>query len=675
MPNVSIRDIAVLAKAASTASPCAGEAPGKGETYSEVSPEARADAVARLQTSIFTLMDNAEQVHLQQVANDPDSDNYITRLSTNEFFFYTKAPLMLEEFQRLQEALLQKAATLPNGIHLALASFAVEIPDQGVMNVTPFIVCGDPVKAQFIVKNHTSAIDVTYQTDLGVTKKHLDRDNFSRIEPHMTLSGNRYPLSLHNVVPCQTSGGELFLTAVDICFDHIKDVTRINLDTTIKEKPETLAQPISQIVLSNSVALAVNDCIGHVMHTDPYLSKVVRDEVEQESVMEISLPFGNDKVMMYTLSPVTQQVLQEALSDNRDKIDEQFSKTKEHYSDLNHSSLESLEKLRAMESKAMTIPGGDSLLPEIRRIISDTEKINDTYKPRLLEVEKFEQLVVRLNQLKFPNEIMQTLYIDKQIVAFCKAEDKKDLLIGMESSIECLEEIDSALQSYAVNDWAIPEIVRPLMNTVREQYYGLTHVSDKINLTDVIDLINETIQLSSEHACSDKCLLIESVIPGVQGTIFARALREKFEAATSLDEKKQVMQEIDGYIHNLHKNQPLINDLHEAIANYRKDAGMSTVGMERKAKFIENVLANMTLDDYSNLHQLDDEHPLFAALASRRYLGGAISRTDEGKIDPKKAATLFKDFKRKQQEFKQTNQPDDATTDDSQSADNQSKGL
>ena len=130
----------------------------------------RQDMLARLESSITELMDNAENTYQENCyisgtsKLDPD---YITRLSTNEFFFYTKEPLTLKEFEELQNKLVVKAKTLSPGVQLIFGSFAVATEENKVMNVTPHITCGESPQFQFIVKNHTSSIDVRYKIPDG----------------------------------------------------------------------------------------------------------------------------------------------------------------------------------------------------------------------------------------------------------------------------------------------------------------------------------------------------------------------------------------------------------------------------------------------------------------------------------------------------------------------------
>ena len=126
----------------------------------------REEMITRLNSSISELMDDAEKTYQANCYYPGTTDfhpDFMTRLSTNEFFFYTKEPLTLKEFEELQNEIAAKAETLSPGVQLILGSFAVKTDDDKVMNVTPHITCGSPPYFQFIVKNYTSPIDVRYK--------------------------------------------------------------------------------------------------------------------------------------------------------------------------------------------------------------------------------------------------------------------------------------------------------------------------------------------------------------------------------------------------------------------------------------------------------------------------------------------------------------------------------
>ncbi|MBI2785166.1 MAG: hypothetical protein HYX60_02190 [Legionella longbeachae] len=278
----------------------------------------RLNMVRRLKNTIIKLMDKANKTYQKNCYKpetaiiDPD---YITRLSTNEFFFYTKEPLTLEEFTKLQNELSDKAKTLPCGIHLILSSFAVKTLNNEVMNVTPHITCGKKPEFNFIVKNHTSRIDFRYKIlndeENTVTLSVLDKSNASPSMPKIIVDQVVRQFTFNNIIPCKTPGGTPFLTAVDICLDHKKGVAKTNIKALANKKPAMLRQPISHVVVSNSIKLQKELCLeSAVMHVDPHFSRIkCKIKVAQQQSSVHKLPFGTNFTIM-DLEPIEYSPIQ-----------------------------------------------------------------------------------------------------------------------------------------------------------------------------------------------------------------------------------------------------------------------------------------------------------------------------------------------------------------------------
>ena len=282
-----------------------GEAPREDDPQplSLMLPQERQEMVERLENSIFTLMDEAKVAHQDNNLN-PD---HITRLSTNEFFFYTKEPLTIKEFEELQNKIAERAKTMPEGVQLILGSFAVKTDQDMVMNVTPHISCGNQPDFHLIVKNNTSAIDVRYKKPdfFGYmdTIPNLDSQTYiaSMPMPQITIDGKVKDFSFNNIVPCKTPGGTQFLTAVDICLDHRLGVAKNNYQGLAKKEPKILKQPISHVVISNTIMLDKTNCLGSaVMHVDPFhSSEACKQGITQQKVSSPKLAFGNDSVTIF----------------------------------------------------------------------------------------------------------------------------------------------------------------------------------------------------------------------------------------------------------------------------------------------------------------------------------------------------------------------------------------
>jgi hypothetical protein len=255
--------------------------------------------IGRLWHSIEVLISEAHQTHSKLNANESNPDA-ITRISTNEFFFYTQKPLTLQEFQELQNNIARKAATLPSGVQLILASFAVKTADNQVMNVTAHVSCGQPPSFQFIVKNNTSLIDVRYkqrdESDHEVTLRPMDVYSQIKILPEIEIGGEKHSFTFNNIIACRTPGGSPFLTAIDICLDHEHGVALANMQTAVRENPELASRPLSYVVVANSVTLQPQYCLGTAIHVDPTVTQSPETQSSQRALTEAV--FGNNGVIL-----------------------------------------------------------------------------------------------------------------------------------------------------------------------------------------------------------------------------------------------------------------------------------------------------------------------------------------------------------------------------------------
>lgn len=276
-----------------------------------MAPSEREDMVERLEKSISELMVDAEnmyQVNCYIPGTTEIDPDYIARLSTHEFFFYTREPLTLQEFEELQNKIAMKAENLSPGVQLILGSFAVKTDDNKVMNVTPHISCGKPSSVHFIVKSYTSSIDVRYKIPDGQgdtnTLAVLDVRNPPNPMPKIIISGVAKEYTFDNIVHCKTPGGTPFLTAIDICLDHAYGVAKNNYKHLVKKTPAIIKQPISHVVVSNWIEINRAQCLGSsIMHVDPVCSpKKCKEGISQQSDMEPKLAFGNGLFRVFKLA-------------------------------------------------------------------------------------------------------------------------------------------------------------------------------------------------------------------------------------------------------------------------------------------------------------------------------------------------------------------------------------
>lgn len=264
------------------------------------------DVVPRLTNCINELIDIAALDH--QTHNTTKDLNYITRLSTHEFFFYTQKPLSLQEFETLQNNIALKLKTIPPGIQLILGSFAVINAHHQIMNVTPHISSGNPASFHFIVKNYTSPIDVRYKNPTGEVFETWDNysDNDESPASSITIDDQIRALQLEPMIPCTTEGATPFLTLIDICLDHFNGVSKKYLSRESEHNPEITEQPISQVVISNTVHIHPEHCIlGPILHVDPvYSTAGCKYGVTQTpSTPKLQHGFGKNKISLLCLEP------------------------------------------------------------------------------------------------------------------------------------------------------------------------------------------------------------------------------------------------------------------------------------------------------------------------------------------------------------------------------------
>lgn len=315
--SVVIQDKAVIAFI--TAGNPVGEALRGGDPVpiSPMTTSERQSMVQRLEDSISELMDDAQKSYQANCHKPGTTDidpDYIMRLSTNEFFFYTKEPLTLKEFEQLQNKIAEKAKTMSPGVQLILGSFGVKTDDGKVMNVTPHITCGPSPDFHFVVKNYTSPIDVRYKIPDGTgstnTLPVLDKSKPSSPMPQIMVNGTPKEFTFNNVIPCKTPGGTPFITAIDICLDHAYGVAKKNYTALAKKDPAILKQPISHVVVSNCIDLKKENSIDTaIMHVDPtYSPERCKNGASQQARTSRKNAFGNDSFSIFDV--VRQQVNQ-----------------------------------------------------------------------------------------------------------------------------------------------------------------------------------------------------------------------------------------------------------------------------------------------------------------------------------------------------------------------------
>jgi len=208
-----------------------------------------------------------------------DKENNITRLITNEFSFYTKKPLSLKEFEKLNNSISTLASKQPENFHLILSSFAIKTPDNTIMNVVTHIECGKHPKINFIVKNHPSDIDPVYTETINGRRRILrnfDINKGDQPDIHtLNINGHSHTFSFDNVLECKTPGNNYFYSCIDICSDHARGVAKNNLITKLQsadKKKHLDSIHCTHIVTSNFIGAQKANVIAPITHADPMAS-------------------------------------------------------------------------------------------------------------------------------------------------------------------------------------------------------------------------------------------------------------------------------------------------------------------------------------------------------------------------------------------------------------------
>lgn len=417
-----------------------GEAfrPGDPMPLRPIEDDERKDMVNRLERSILGLMVEAEKTYQTNCYKPNTSEvdpDYIVRLSTNEFFFYTKEPLTLKEFEELQNKIASEAEKRPSGVQLILGSFAVKTVDNKVMNVVPHITCGQPPNLNFIVKSNTSPLDVRYKipdgtgntTLLGV----LDRNNHhpAMPMPQIMINGISRNLTFNNVVPCKTPGGTPFITAVDICLDHMYGVAMWNVASLATSYPDMLKQPMSHVVVSNRIDLITSQCLGpFVMHVDPVGSpKKCKEGVIQKALSQGKLAFGNDPCTLYAINKCAILTKEEQL-----EIEQQKALLINELQQTNSANwqviLSSLPKVQELLTQNYPHPSFDALYNQVYLTIAEQvivaaynsrnpKNFSDTYT--ILKEAGFSLDATTVHKLSKtdPDQINAETWLNQQLIA------------------------------------------------------------------------------------------------------------------------------------------------------------------------------------------------------------------------------------------------------------------
>lgn len=259
-------------------------------------PEQHQKALKNLLETIKILVNHFNYVHAKNLDKEEmreGCENDITRLTTNEFLFYTKNPLTIDEFKNLMEEVYKVAKGQPPNLHLVLASFAILLVNgkvkgneedkeeykDGIISIVPYIVCGKDPQMSFIVKSYPSTMDLQYRepgdefSDAGDYIELFGKDKYDipQDQAILNVGGKDCPLSYNNVIRCKTAGGAEFHAGVNICLDHSKKVADENM-RAIENKAQHSSElfPIQEwlLITSNTTSSFSGPCWEKTTYAD-----------------------------------------------------------------------------------------------------------------------------------------------------------------------------------------------------------------------------------------------------------------------------------------------------------------------------------------------------------------------------------------------------------------------
>lgn len=341
----------------------------------------------RLFQNIENLILTASSQHRANYCNEDgtlksESQNNITRLVTNEFSFYTKKPLTIQEFETLSTKISEMAAQQPENLHLILSSFAVRTSDNQIMNVVAHVECGREPRINLIVKNHPSDIDPVYTETVDNRRRVLTNFNIEENDNpelhQININCVAHKFSYNNVFECSTPGGGKFYSCVDICSDHARGVAKKNLIS--KLKGSSASEPLaavncSHVVTSNYINPQRNNILGPLTHADPYVShKACKQGQENANKTQVTgTVFGTEQNMTITspaiCSPIPQSVvtavnanqledfIHKTLIDSDQGTKENAKQFSEYLRDLNIKSLNEID-VEALKKEKIAVMGG-----------------------------------------------------------------------------------------------------------------------------------------------------------------------------------------------------------------------------------------------------------------------------------------------------------------------------
>lgn len=273
-----------------------------GKLDAPVEPSTK--TVERLFHKIAFLAEEAKNAHLANNYNH--HPRAVTRLITNEFYFYTKRPLSLSDFEQLQEKIANLMKSMPENVQLVLGTFAVEV-EHKVMNVAVHMIAGKQPFIKLIVKNWNASTDPVYTNpDNGHPLMHFSvRYNSDPSKYSISVDGRKHSFSYNNVSVWKVGDTDIY-TPIDICLDHLVGVGKVNTEKNLYHLgvsrfqaaktgaplPVASTPLCASIVISNTISIKKPTSVGSITQADPIKSRALSNPDTFNSKIVQYLPVG-----------------------------------------------------------------------------------------------------------------------------------------------------------------------------------------------------------------------------------------------------------------------------------------------------------------------------------------------------------------------------------------------
>lgn len=232
--------------------------------------EVESEQFSQLVEHVRLIINTARETHVKHFEemgkSIHESNNHITRVITDEFSFYSRAPLTIDSYIKLIEQIRDISSTLPVNIHLVLATFPVVDVDNRLHNIAVFVTTGEKVAIHHRSKSRPSLSDPHYGYSLAFNQSDYSEFNMTEIVPFQPIA-----FGFGSIVLSTTQGGATLLTNLEICFEHLCHIAPyclVNEIGTLVQNNQIIPLQYSHIITSKTVNISSIGPEGRITQAD-----------------------------------------------------------------------------------------------------------------------------------------------------------------------------------------------------------------------------------------------------------------------------------------------------------------------------------------------------------------------------------------------------------------------